>query len=231
MYTLAALLCSTAFAATPAVAFSTVIPTRSGDAQPFLLLGAIDAPNPDFSTDGRVVVSRGRYGGDSDLQVVLGVDDARRGVSEILYWPSPDADPVVVWGRGAVEKAVPPDPYKAVGADLPPGPWSAIDAALPPGPCFDFVAVLGDGTELEFAVAVQSENGVIDPGEAVGFNPQPDPPGIVRPGEAVGFNPQPDPPGHFQAVFSLDLGTYARAAGGIQVSVALIGEKALLPIQ
>jgi len=35
------------------------------------------------------------------------------------------------------------------------------------------------------------------PGEAEGFNPQPDPPrvkGVVTPGEAEGFNPQPDPP-------------------------------------
>jgi 2-oxoisovalerate dehydrogenase E2 component (dihydrolipoyl transacylase) len=35
------------------------------------------------------------------------------------------------------------------------------------------------------------------PGEAEGFNPQPDPPrvkGVVSPGEAEGFNPQPDPP-------------------------------------
>ncbi|HYE28030.1 MAG TPA: dihydrolipoamide acetyltransferase family protein [Allosphingosinicella sp.] len=35
------------------------------------------------------------------------------------------------------------------------------------------------------------------PGEAEGFNPQPDPPrvnGAVSPGEAEGFNPQPDPP-------------------------------------
>jgi len=35
------------------------------------------------------------------------------------------------------------------------------------------------------------------PGEAKGFNPQPDPPrvkGVVSPGEAQGFNPQPDPP-------------------------------------
>ncbi|MGZ8286759.1 MAG: dihydrolipoamide acetyltransferase family protein [Allosphingosinicella sp.] len=37
----------------------------------------------------------------------------------------------------------------------------------------------------------------VNPGEAKGFNPQPDPPrvkGIVSPGEAEGFNPQPDPP-------------------------------------
>jgi 2-oxoisovalerate dehydrogenase E2 component (dihydrolipoyl transacylase) len=36
-----------------------------------------------------------------------------------------------------------------------------------------------------------------NPGEAKGFNPQPDPPrvkGVVSPGEAEGFNPQPDPP-------------------------------------
>jgi 2-oxoisovalerate dehydrogenase E2 component (dihydrolipoyl transacylase) len=39
--------------------------------------------------------------------------------------------------------------------------------------------------------------GVVSPGEAEGFNPQPDPPrvkGAVSPGEAEGFNPQPDPP-------------------------------------
>jgi 2-oxoisovalerate dehydrogenase E2 component (dihydrolipoyl transacylase) len=38
---------------------------------------------------------------------------------------------------------------------------------------------------------------VVNPGEAKGFNPQPDPPrvkGVVSPGEAEGFNPQPDPP-------------------------------------
>jgi len=38
----------------------------------------------------------------------------------------------------------------------------------------------------------------LKPGEAQGFNPQPDPPGSVRPsspGETRGFNPQPDPPG------------------------------------
>ncbi|HET9639074.1 MAG TPA: dihydrolipoamide acetyltransferase family protein [Allosphingosinicella sp.] len=38
---------------------------------------------------------------------------------------------------------------------------------------------------------------VVNPGEAKGFNPQPDPPrvkGVVSPGEAQGFNPQPDPP-------------------------------------
>ncbi|MET1110912.1 MAG: dihydrolipoamide acetyltransferase family protein [Allosphingosinicella sp.] len=38
---------------------------------------------------------------------------------------------------------------------------------------------------------------VVNPGEAKGFNPQPDPPrvkGRVSPGEAEGFNPQPDPP-------------------------------------
>jgi len=38
---------------------------------------------------------------------------------------------------------------------------------------------------------------VVNPGQAKGFNPQPDPPrvkGIVSPGEAEGFNPQPDPP-------------------------------------
>lgn len=37
----------------------------------------------------------------------------------------------------------------------------------------------------------------VSPGEAKGFNPQPDPPrvkGVVSPGEAQGFNPQPDPP-------------------------------------
>src|SRR5688572_27069738 len=37
----------------------------------------------------------------------------------------------------------------------------------------------------------------VNPGEAKGFNPQPDPPrvkGRVSPGEAEGFNPQPDPP-------------------------------------
>jgi 2-oxoisovalerate dehydrogenase E2 component (dihydrolipoyl transacylase) len=39
-----------------------------------------------------------------------------------------------------------------------------------------------------------------DPGEAVGFNPQPDPPkekkaGLVSPGDLVGLNPQPEPPG------------------------------------
>ncbi len=37
----------------------------------------------------------------------------------------------------------------------------------------------------------------VTPGEAKGFNPQPDPPrvkGRVSPGEAEGFNPQPDPP-------------------------------------
>lgn len=39
--------------------------------------------------------------------------------------------------------------------------------------------------------------GTVSPGEAEGFNPQPDPPrikGAVTPGEAEGFNPQPDPP-------------------------------------
>jgi hypothetical protein len=31
--------------------------------------------------------------------------------------------------------------------------------------------------------------GSLNPGERVGFNPQPDPPGVIR-----GFNPQPEPP-------------------------------------
>jgi hypothetical protein len=39
----------------------------------------------------------------------------------------------------------------------------------------------------------------VKPGEAQGFNPQPEPPGkaklLLKPGEAQGFNPQPDPPG------------------------------------
>jgi 2-oxoisovalerate dehydrogenase E2 component (dihydrolipoyl transacylase) len=38
----------------------------------------------------------------------------------------------------------------------------------------------------------------LSPGEAEGFNPQPDPPkvkGIVSPGDLVGLNPQPEPPG------------------------------------
>jgi 2-oxoisovalerate dehydrogenase E2 component (dihydrolipoyl transacylase) len=37
-----------------------------------------------------------------------------------------------------------------------------------------------------------------NPGEAEGFNPQPDPPrvkGVVSPGDLVGLNPQPEPPG------------------------------------
>ncbi len=33
-----------------------------------------------------------------------------------------------------------------------------------------------------------------DPGSAVGFNPQPEPPARFDPGSAVGFNPQPEPP-------------------------------------
>lgn len=39
------------------------------------------------------------------------------------------------------------------------------------------------------------------PGQAQGFNPQPEPPGDksargkVKPGQAQGFNPQPEPPG------------------------------------
>jgi 2-oxoisovalerate dehydrogenase E2 component (dihydrolipoyl transacylase) len=40
--------------------------------------------------------------------------------------------------------------------------------------------------------------GVPQPGEAEGFNPQPDPPkdkGMVSPGDLVGLNPQPEPPG------------------------------------
>jgi 2-oxoisovalerate dehydrogenase E2 component (dihydrolipoyl transacylase) len=38
----------------------------------------------------------------------------------------------------------------------------------------------------------------VNPGDAKGFNPQPDPPrvkGVVSPGDLVGLNPQPEPPG------------------------------------
>ena len=41
----------------------------------------------------------------------------------------------------------------------------------------------------------------VKPGQAQGFNPQPEPPGDksargkVKPGQAQGFNPQPEPPG------------------------------------
>jgi 2-oxoisovalerate dehydrogenase E2 component (dihydrolipoyl transacylase) len=37
--------------------------------------------------------------------------------------------------------------------------------------------------------------GPTTPGEAQGFNPQPDPPRVVSAGELVGLNPQPEPPG------------------------------------
>ena len=43
--------------------------------------------------------------------------------------------------------------------------------------------------------------GYVKPGQAQGFNPQPEPPGdksahaLVKPGQAQGFNPQPEPPG------------------------------------
>lgn len=48
----------------------------------------------------------------------------------------------------------------------------------------------------------QQASGYTNPGEAQGFNPQPDPPAQpgatqsqpLNPGEAQGFNPQPDPP-------------------------------------
>jgi 2-oxoisovalerate dehydrogenase E2 component (dihydrolipoyl transacylase) len=46
-----------------------------------------------------------------------------------------------------------------------------------------------------------------DPGEAVGFNPQPDPakdkgPVVVDPGDLVGLNPQPEPPGRDRLVLA-----------------------------
>lgn len=47
--------------------------------------------------------------------------------------------------------------------------------------------------------AAVDDKAVVKPGEAKGFNPQPEPPGKVKnrvkPGEAAGFNPQPEPPG------------------------------------
>jgi len=45
-------------------------------------------------------------------------------------------------------------------------------------------------------IVQQGAGQMMKPGEAKGFNPQPDPPGKpMNPGAAKGFNPQPDPPG------------------------------------
>jgi 2-oxoisovalerate dehydrogenase E2 component (dihydrolipoyl transacylase) len=51
--------------------------------------------------------------------------------------------------------------------------------------------------ERREAAGAAGGGATVNPGEAKGFNPQPDPPrvkGVVSPGEAKGFNPQPDPP-------------------------------------
>lgn len=46
-----------------------------------------------------------------------------------------------------------------------------------------------DGYGAELLPAVKVTNGFVHPGDAKGFNPQPDPPR-----EIGGFDPQPDPP-------------------------------------
>jgi hypothetical protein len=65
-----------------------------------------------------------------------------------------------------------------------------------------------DGTYKIDGIPRLVKGGLVQPGQAQGFNPQPEPPGKqaqnsmkpVAPGEAVGFNPQPEPPGKQGAV-------------------------------
>lgn len=64
---------------------------------------------------------------------------------------------------------------------------------------------------------------ILNPGAAVGFNPQPEPPGD-NPGTAVGFNPQPEPPGDRRfGLFNLVQGQTVR------VHVSNVGAPAGLP--
>ena len=60
--------------------------------------------------------------------------------------------------------------------------------------------------------------GTVSPGDAKGFNPQPDPPKdkggiLVKPGDLVGLNPQPEPPGKLKILASPAVRARARDLG------------------
>ena len=128
-----------------------------------------DPPQPDFELRGDVASTRIRTAG---ADVLLGLSEEAKAV----FYITGEEEAVQVWGEGATDRFLPPGPCRADG-ELPPGPCTPVDRALPPGPCFELLVLLADGNELGIEVSVQAENGEIDPGSLVGFNPQPEPPG------------------------------------------------------
>lgn len=234
MVTLLSFVCAHALAAPAGNVITTELRTGDGSVRPQLLIGLVDPPNPDidppnpdkgladppgeadppggdFALDGDVAVTRVKFTEKTDLHVLLGLGGVD--VEQITYRSSVDAAPVVVWGRGAGDRIFPPDPCKAVTADLPPGPCTPLNPELPPGPCFELDALLTDGTVLGIAIAFQSEGGELDPGSL------------------VGFNPQPEPPGDSMLGLSFDISAYARDSAAVEMSVALIGDRQVLPLK
>lgn len=143
---------SLAQAADPGDVVHTEIRTDGGWINPAVLVGFNPQPEPpgDFQLDKYTAVTTVPYEEREDFGVVIGVAEEKQGV-EALWLDG--KEPVLVYGKGAEER------------------W------LPPGPCFDLRAAFGDGTEMIVHVAITSADGWIDPGSLVGFNPQPEPPG------------------------------------------------------
>jgi hypothetical protein len=190
---------------------TTELRTTRGGVKPSVFVGLVDPPDPDFENDGRVATTRVRFERSFDASVVIGIAEDTRGIVQLYYQPDSRSEPVVVWGKGAVDRFVPPDPYYPPDPCFPPDPYIPPDPYLPPGPCFELIAVLADGTELGISITITSENGWIDPASLVGFNPQPDPPG-------------------FPAAIQLDLSAASREGAALDVAISLCDGKTVLPL-
>lgn len=216
MWTILALFTAAASAA-DLDTLTTRLSTREGDVYPTVAIlidppdPDADAPEPDRTLRGDIATRRFTLGEDG-IGVTLGLDVGEIDVRAILYRAEAGAEPVVVWGEGASSRVAPPAACRADG-ELPPGPCTPVDRALPPGPCFELIALLGDGSTFAIEVSLQAEAGWIDPASLVGFNPQPEPPGDLPIG------------------LSFHLDAVARPGTTVQLGLALVADKQLLPLE
>lgn len=149
-----------AHAADSTVAY-TDIETRSGLMSPGVLVGLNPQPEPpgDWWIERYYAELSQSYTERLSTDVVIAIGEERHDVASI--WLVDGRDEVLVYGKGAEER------------------W------LPPGPCFELRTVFDDGTELLVSVDIESADGWIDPGSLVGFNPQPEPPGDFQAGVEI----------------------------------------------
>jgi hypothetical protein len=186
--------------------FSTEFRTESGWLDPGVVVGFNPQPDPPgFELVERTLaVSTVKFERGLDTGVFVGVGEEKHAVRSVELLGDERSEPIVVYGKGAAEKF------------------------LPPGPCFDLRVTFDEGSVMTLHVEITTDGGYIDPGSLVGFNPQPEPPGDK--GETVGFNPQPDPPGS-PAWVEIDLSAYARESAALVVTVSAEKDGYTLPLR